>query len=230
MAKCFKQFTPLYFNISVPHVNSTFHHNNTSTLPNTNTSSDYIPSNLLMHGGVGNKQQQHHERHQINGTIMDDFFRQLNGSTSHMSNFTAPAALINMTTSSTHNRPLLNNSTQLYNGSTATNNNSTASHIKYGTTKNGTVTIPRLNGTQQLTTNSSRVNGTFSSIDSRNNNTASFNNRNDTFHRGIQSTLQGKRRTFFNRTHPTTDGAGNVRKSNIPHQTPNLREVSQTCI
>ena len=219
--------------ILVPHLNSTTFYKNNNTLnsqPNTNTSFNYIPSNLSTFGSVGDKQQIHQERHHINGTIMDDFFRQLNDSKSHMSNFTAPAALINSTASSMHNKPLLNMNNNTYNKH---NNGSSAPLLKFGA-KNGTLAAPLVNNAtlQQPKTNTSRVNNASSFV-GRNNNTVSFYNRNDTFNRGNQSTLQGgQRRTFFNRKHPTSSvgtgsgTGGNFKKSNIPHAPINLRKVS----
>ena len=77
-------------------------------------------SNSLVNSGVG-------------GSIMDDFFKQLNGTTSHMSNFTQPAALVEHKNATITNAANTNNSITT-NIANSTNANSTNTGGKSNTT------------------------------------------------------------------------------------------------
>eukprot|EP00111_Clytia_hemisphaerica_P015756 TCONS_00046520-protein len=148
-----------------------------------------------------------YRKHNFDASIMDDFFRQLNGTTSHMSNFSQPAAFTSNVTS-----PNTNFNRTAMSPPMSNFNKPTSPHIKI--TRNGALTnSTRLN--KNYTTNGSifksnttrTVNGkeTFFRMNNTNSNansTLSLHSQNQTQHH----------QPATNMTRIT-----NVRKSEIPH-------------
>ena len=81
--------------------------NATQQLQGAHIQQHQLKSNSMVNGGLG-------------GSIMDDFFKQLNGTTSHMANFTQPAALVGHMNATT---PNAGNSTNAVNANTANTTN-----------------------------------------------------------------------------------------------------------